>query len=190
MAPGYQQPLHPITIHFPIAFLVSTQILDVVYGLATHAQTAPYLANIYDVKPYLSDITRLSQLFLTLGLFSAIPSVLTGAYDLIGLLSRQAIADKLAAADGAAKKKEVVRKTHPKVKIAFLHAIVMDLVIATNAYNWWTRRSAPAGMPSDINILLSAVQAPFFAGAGSLGSQLVYRHAVGVYAAGSLKKDQ
>jgi uncharacterized membrane protein len=187
---SYQQPVHPATVHFPIAFLVGTQVLDIIYGLATHANTAPLLANIYDVKPYLSDITRVSQLLLTVGLFSSIPAVLTGAYELFALLSRQAIADKLAAADSAEKKKEVVRKTHPKVKMAFIHALIMDLVVAANAYNWWTRRNAPAGMPSDINVLVSALQAPFFAGAGSLGAQMVYRHGVGVYAAGSMKKDQ
>jgi uncharacterized membrane protein len=174
----------------PIAFLFSAQALDVVYGLATNARTASALSTIYNVKPYLSDITRSSQLLLSIGLITAIPAVLSGVYELIQLLQRQAVADKLAHADTAEKKKAVISKTHPKVKMAFIHAAVMDSVVAVSAFNWWTRRGAPAGVPSDMNVLLSAFSIPFFMGAGSLGAQLVFNYGVGVYAAGSLKKTQ
>jgi uncharacterized membrane protein len=177
-------------VHFPIAFLSSSQILDTTYFLTTHARTAPLVASIYNIKPYLSDITRTSHLFLALGLLTAVPAIITGGYEITQLLSRQAVADKIAAADGAQGKKKVIQQTHPKVKMAFLHAIVMDIVVAGAAFNWWSRRSAPAGVPSDLNVLIAAVTGFFFMGAGSLGAQLVFNHGVGVHAAGALKKQQ
>lgn len=183
--------MHAAAVHFPITFIASAQILDVIYGLSTFKQTAPFVAKIYDVKPYHSDITRLSQLFLTIGILSAIPAILTGVYELFGLLSRQAVADKLAHAESKKEKKEVMKKLSPKIKIAFLHALVMDLVVAANAYSWYIRRDAPASVPSNVNIIISAVSSVFFMGAGRLGGKLVYEHGVGVYSAGALqKKDQ
>jgi len=131
----HRHPLHPGLVHMPIAFLFSAQALDVVYGLATNARTATFAASIYNVKPYLSDITRSSHLLLSIGLITAIPAILSGAYELIQLLQRQAVADKLAHADTAKEKKTVVSKTHPKVKMAFLHAAVMDVVVAAAVFN-------------------------------------------------------
>ena len=79
----------------------------------------------------------------------------------------------------------VAKRTHPKIKVAFAHAAMMDLVIAGAAYNWWSKSSAKAYAPTDVNVLLSAVTAPLLSYSGYLGSKLVYDYGVGVDMRGS-----
>ncbi|KAF2675422.1 hypothetical protein BT63DRAFT_450407 [Microthyrium microscopicum] len=170
-------PVHPALVHFPLTFFLSAQLLDVTYGLATHPSTSQTLANIYDVKPYLTAISHYGNLATILGLLSAIPSVTSGIYELLKLLNRQRYTEKIKRSDNAG---QLNKETHPKVKIALAHAATMDLVIAAMAYNWWTRSANSMSAPSGTNVIISALMLPLFVFGAHLGGTLVYGHGVGV----------
>jgi len=180
-------PAHPAVVHFPLAFLFTAQLLDISYLAATHPSTSASVARIYDLKPFLSDIARLGHLLMLFGVIFAIPAIATGALEMVKLMDRQAVADKLKNSNN---KKAVVAKTHPKVKVAFLHAGLMDLVAISMGYNWWIRRSNPGVAPNDLNVMISAAGAVLLSVAGYLGSSLVYTHGVGVDMAGMWAKKE
>lgn len=67
-----------------------------------------------------------------------------------------------------------------KAKVGVLHALINDVGVVAAAYNWWTRRHAPGFVPSDQNILISAVVAlPATLFAAYLGGSLVYIYGMG-----------
>jgi len=179
-------PAHPAFVHFPLAFLFAAQLSDIAYGVFTHPATTKLAANVYDASPYLTDISRLAHLFNIIGLVSAIPAVLTGGVELFKLLQRQDMPAKIKNASAGATKESaeqtlsVAKRSHPKVKAAFLHAASADLVVAGAAYNWYTKRNAAAVAPSDFNVLVSAATALLLCLVGVLGGKLVYDHGVGV----------
>jgi hypothetical protein len=170
-----------------------TQFLDITYTLATHPQTAGYVASFspWQLAPHLGDIARLSTLCNLVGAALALPAIVTGAVDLTSLLSRQAVADKIAHADGAKGKVKTAAGTHPKVKIAFAHALLMDATVAALGYGWWIRKDNVLGAPGIENAVIAAGSLIGLGVGSFLGGRLVYRHGVGVYSAGVLqgKKD-
>jgi len=181
-------PYHGAFVHFPIAFLMTAQAADIVYGLTTHGATSAFTKSVYDVTPYLGDIARFSQFLNILGLITAIPATITGGLEFYKLLQRQDVPAKLKNGDST----EVAKKSHPKLKVAFTHAILNDIIIAAAAYNWWTKSQTKAAAPEGLNILISALSLPALAFSGYLGGKMVYEYAVGVNLRGawSTKKDQ
>jgi uncharacterized membrane protein len=95
----------------------------------------------------------------------------------MGMLKRQDLINKLQKSQNKA---ATVEKTHPKIKIAFAHAALMDSAIAGTAYNWWTRRATVGNAPADVNIYLSAGLLLVLFGSAALGGKLVFEHGVGV----------
>jgi uncharacterized membrane protein len=180
-------------VHFPIAFIFATQLLDLVYTASTHPTTAKYISSYvpYNVTPHLGDIARLGNLANLLAFALGIPAILTGALDLLELLSRQAVQDKIAKADATEKVKAATTGLHPKIKAAFMHAIWMDITIAATGYGWWIRRDNALGAPGIVNAYIAGGTILSFTLANWAAKQLVYKYGVGVYSAGVLqKKDQ
>jgi uncharacterized membrane protein len=148
----------------------------------------------------MTDIGRLSYLLNIFGLITAVPAVITGGLQFFALLQRQDVPAKLKNAasdsnDAATKAKasaSVVKRSHPKIKVAFAHAVLNDLVLAGAAYNWWSKSTAKAFAPTDLNVLISAATAPLLGYAGYLGGKLVYGYGVGVDMRGTWgsKKDE
>lgn len=74
----------------------------------------------------------------------------------------------------------VVKRLHPKLKMAFVHAILNDIVIAGATWNWYSRRGNVMNAPSGLNVLVSAITAPILGFAVYLGGKMVFDYGVGV----------
>lgn len=164
-------------MHFPIAFLSLAYALDIGYGLSTHPSTAKLVASIYDTAPFLGDVARFSYYLSILGIVTGIPAVLTGIQQLLGMLKKQDLANKLQKSQN---KTATVQKMHPKLKIAFLHAALNDVAIVGTGYTWWARRSIAGNAPTETGVLVSAGLLFSLLFSAFLGGKLVYEHGVGV----------
>ncbi|CAO2655560.1 Nn.00g043630.m01.CDS01 [Neocucurbitaria sp. VM-36] len=168
-------PTHPATVHFPITTTLLTGGLDAVYFLSTYAPTSSVVASAFKtldiaIQPNLFPLLSYYTTILTL-LFSA-PAVATGAYELMPLIKRDGLSSK-------------------KAQTGILHAAINDITVFGALYNWWSRRSAPAFIPSNENVLVStvlAVPATFFA--AYLGGSLVYQYGMGFRGSSAKAKKQ
>lgn len=157
-------PTHPATVHFPITTTLLAGGLDAVYFLSKYGPTAALVSSAFKsldipISPALFPLLSYYATILTL-LFSA-PAVATGAYELRPVIQRDGLSSK-------------------KAKVGVLHALINDVGVVAAAYNWWTRRSNPGFMPTETNILLSALVAlPATMWAAYLGGSLVYIYGMG-----------
>jgi uncharacterized membrane protein len=110
--------------------------------------------------------------------------VLTGVQQLLGMIKRQDLSNKL---QKSKNKSATVQKMHPKMKIAFLHAALNDIAVFGSVYNWWSRRSVTGYAPSDTNVLLSVNMLIAMWASGWLGGLMVYEYGVGVTMEGEKK---
>jgi uncharacterized membrane protein len=172
--------LHPYIVHFPLTFFLTTQALDILYGLTMYADTSSFNQSIYDARPFLTDIARMSHTLNILGLVTAIPATVAGGLQFVKLVQQQDVPGKLKDAGSADEKLGVAKRLHPKVKTAFLHAILNDIVIVGAVWNWYSRRRNVMNVPSGVNVLVSAVSAPLLGFAAFLGGKLVFDYGVGV----------
>lgn len=172
-------------MHFPIAFLSLAYALDIVYGLSTHPSSAKLVASIYDTAPFLGDIARFSYYLSIIGCLTGIPAILTGGQQLMEMLKRQDLANKLQKSQNKA---ATVQKMHPKLKVAFLHAALNDVAIVGTGYNWWTRRAIAGNAPTDTGVLVSAGLLFSLLFSAFLGGKLVYEHGVGVMRVGEANR--
>jgi len=122
-------------------------------------------------------MARVSYYANILGLLAAILASLTGFMELWALIKRQDLLNKL---QKSKDKLNTVKRIHPKIIYALIHASVNDMGLAAAGYNWWTRRSTALNLPTDTNILASAVGMTFLFAAGYIGAGLVYGYGVGV----------
>jgi uncharacterized membrane protein len=83
-----------------------------------------------------------------------------------------------------------VKRFHPKLKYAFVHGLINDLVVFAAGYNWWTRRSAAMNASSGTNVLVSAIGFILLSISGYLGAEMVYVYGVGVATASDSRKLQ
>jgi uncharacterized membrane protein len=159
--------------------------MDILYGLSTHPQTASWVRKAYDPTPYLGEMARFSYLTNTLGVAMAIPAILTGAMELLALIKRQDLLNKL---QKSGDKADVAKRMHWKVKVGFAHAVLNDIGIFAAGFNWWTRRSTAGNAPTDVNVVVSSVCLPLLMLAASLGGMLVYDYGVGVKRQGATRR--
>ena len=159
---------------------MTTQALDVLYGLSTFNGTASLVQSVYDTRPLLSDIGRMSYALNALGVLTAIPATIAGGLQFRKLVNQHQVLSKLEAAQSADEKLKVIKNVHPKVKTAFVHAILNDVVIVGAVWNWFSRSKNAMNAPTWINVLVSAATAPVLACALLLGGKLVFGYGVGV----------
>ena len=177
-------PAHPAFVHHPIAFWSVSYLLDLLYGATTNPSTVKTVTSIYNVTPYLGDIAKFSYFLNALGLIFAVPAVLSGGQQLMTMIKKQDLAAKF---EKSQNKSATAQKMHPKMKLGFAHAAMMDACVAASVYTWWTRSSAPGYAPGDVNFIIAGVCLVLVSVSGYLGSAMVYDHGVGVVRAGSAK---
>lgn len=165
--------VHPATVHFPIAFLGLSYTLDVGYKYAPVIfKSVPGL----NLLP-LATVPATSYFLLSIGLLTAVPAIATGVPELLGMIARQDLAKKLS---NSPNKLDVLAKMHPKLKIAFMHALINDIAILGSAYSWYLRRGVTGYVPSDAQALGSLACLIGVFGSAALGGMLVYDYGVGV----------
>jgi len=160
-----EKPLHPATVHFPIAFLSLAWGLDILYAATTKLQLAPLVKSVGTSLP---DISRGAHYLQALGLITAIPAVLSGSQQLIKMKNNNQAFE----ADG--------KTMRPKFKTTLTHAALNDVAVLAAAYSWYVRRESVGLLPSDLNLLISVVALPAMLFSASLGGKLVYNYGVGI----------
>ncbi|KJX95799.1 hypothetical protein TI39_contig1039g00005 [Zymoseptoria brevis] len=157
-------PVHPATVHFPLAFLSLSFTLDIL------AHTQPSLPTILSTSSLLSPSTihTTSYSLLALGLLASIPTILSGVQQAILSISKQGLFEP----DGKTIKK--------KNKVLISHAIGNDLAVAASTWLWWVR-STEVGNVTPKGWMVWAeigVVGLLFASASGGGS-LVYNYGMG-----------
>jgi len=158
-------PLHPATVHFPIAFLSLAWGLDILYAATTKLQLAPLVKSVGTSLP---DISRGAHYMQVIGLIAAVPAVLSGGQQLVKMK-----------ASGKAFESDNKTMT-PKFKLTLLHAGLNDLTILASAYSWYLRRNNIGLLPSDTNLLISVILLPMLFFSANLGGTLVYNYGMGI----------
>lgn len=116
----------------------------------------------------------------TLGVLTAIPATVAGGLQFRKLVKQHQVLGKLKAAQSTEEKLNVIKNVHPKLKIALVHALLNDVIIAGAVWNWSSRSGNAMNAPTWVNILVSAVTAPVLAFAVLLGGKMVFDYGVGV----------
>ena len=115
-----------------------------------------------------------------LGVLTSIPANVSGGLQLYKLVKEHQVFGKLKAAQSTEEKLNVIKNVHPKVKAAFVHGLLNDIVIAGAVWNWWSRSGNAMNEPTWVNVLVSAVTAPILACSILLGGKMVFDYGVGV----------
>ncbi|KAF1988827.1 hypothetical protein K402DRAFT_461748 [Aulographum hederae CBS 113979] len=175
-----EHPVHPATVHFPLAFLTLSYGLDIYHAIAPNLPSS-----LTNLLPSATELTRGSYYLLSLGLLSSIPAVMSGGQQAFMMISKQGLYDTSTSG------KKVIK---PKVQTTIAHALANDVVLAISAYSWWVRRqNAAASMAGKVGIPtgaaayapetwmvgVSAVLAVGLVFAANLGGTLVYNYGVG-----------
>ncbi len=185
----YSKPIHPATVHFPIAFLTLAFGLDILH------QLTPALPSFLTSSlPPHTDLTRASYYSLSLGLLTAIPALVTGVQQAVLLIGKQGMYETDASGYG------VTMRT--KVKALIAHTVANDLVIALSTLVWYQKRNAAAAtllgklgvgsvgtayatyQPSLWMVVLEAVLFVLLVVAANIGGSLTYVFGVGFAAGG------
>ena len=115
-----------------------------------------------------------------LGVLTSIPANVAGGLQFVKLVKQHQVLGKLKAAQSPDERMNVIKNVHPKVKTAFVHALLNDVVIAGAVWNWSSRSGNAMNAPTWVNVLVSAVTAPVLAFAILLGGKMVFDYGVGV----------
>ncbi|KAH6676499.1 hypothetical protein B0J14DRAFT_585662 [Halenospora varia] len=161
----YSKPIHPATVHFPIAFITLAGVLDLLYAAATTPATAGYVQSTLKSLEFalpLNLLPTLSYYATIISLVTLTPAILSGIAQLLPLIKRDGFGSS-------------------KVKTAVAHAALNDISAGLLAYNWQTRSTVLNYTPSTVNIALSsALAVPMVLYSASLGGSLVYNYGMGI----------
>jgi len=176
-------PIHPSTVHLPIAFLLASSVLDFANYAATSSSvvvsTFSAIAGLFSNSPRLNDYGVIYHLSL-FGYVSTIAGIVTSLPALSsGLVEGYAL---LSANDYDLSK--------PKVKTTIIHAALNDLAIAAAVYQVVSKSKSVGYMPSGGNIAISGLLLGGVAYSAYLGGGLVYEHGVGVQRQGHGKVEK
>lgn len=171
------KPIHPATVHFPIAFLMLSYTLDLLHFVTSTTTLVP--TSITSLLPSQPTLALTSHYSLILGLGTGVIAIGSGIIELIKMMQHSGLYE----ADG--------KTVRPKMKIALLHAGMNDVGWALALYSWYVRRGAgglglekvgggvPAA-PAMVNVVIAALSLPALAYSASLGGVLVYNYGVGL----------
>ncbi|PMD28669.1 hypothetical protein NA56DRAFT_640260 [Hyaloscypha hepaticicola] len=173
-------PIHPATVHFPLAFLTLANVLNLIYGSVLYLPSNPFFTR---DDHNLSSLSILGYATNLLGIVTSIPAIVTGAAELYAMIQANGLYQT-----GENGEKKLV----PKVKIALNHAGLNDLVVAGAVANWLLERNVPDFRPGGGQVIMSAVLMAVQMYAAYLGGDLIYTHGVGVQrqGEGAKKKQQ
>jgi len=165
-------PVHPATVHFPLAFLGLANILNLFYGATLYLPTTlPFIAD----KENIATLAILGYLSNVLGIVTSIPAVLTGFAELYAMVQANGLYAK--GENGSVKEPKTLV---PKVKTALTHASLNDIVVVGAVYNWLMERNVPDFKPAGHQVIMSAGALGLAFYAAYLGGDMVYKQGVGV----------
>ncbi|GFZ46991.1 hypothetical protein JCM24511_04217 [Saitozyma sp. JCM 24511] len=187
-------PLHPATVHWPIAFLSTS------FGLvAFNALPSSITTTVSRVLPPLASLPKLAHYSAAAAVITAIPAIVAGrgeAYEIIrGQIKakgsvRAVINDPWNMKDDAGR----------KLKMNMKHASLNDIVVLHAAVNWWVSKVCrtltirwhgyvyPSPALPTPNVVLSVVALPGLLYSFMLGGRMVYEYGVGVQPQGQGKE--
>jgi len=173
-------PMHPAFVHFPIAFLVLAWGLDILYALTTVVVKPAFLTSRFASPSTLLDMTRLSYFLLCAGLVATVPAIMSGNIELVGMIKKNGGPWEK---DAAGKPKDSMV---PRIKATIVHALINDLVFVVGLYSWYIRKDKAGAVnlgkvPTDLNLILSAVSLPVLLFSAKIGGHLVFNHGVGLH---------
>lgn len=143
-----------------------------------------------------TDLTRASYWLLSIGLITAVPTVMSGTAQAYKMVAKQGMYQ----ADG--------KTIKDKVKATIAHAVVNDISLFATAYVWWTRRqiaattiagkmgvgsvstSSAAYAPATWMVAAEVVAMMLMFFGASIGGSLTYNYGIGFSAMSSGKKTQ
>lgn len=171
-----RHPIHPAIVHFPIAFNTLSWALDILYALTTTWLRPSFLTTRFGEPATLVDLTRLSYFLLCAGLISTVPAIMSGNVQLVGMIKKNGGPWEK---DSQGKQKDTMV---PRIKAAITHALINDVVFVVNLYSWYIRKNnkTVGRVPSDTNLLISAVLLPLLLVSAKIGGTLVFNHGVGL----------
>lgn len=174
-------PIHPATVHLPIAFLLIAAWLDLV---AYSSMYSPLLANsIANISGIFFDIATPAAVIYHLSLFSYVSTVLGTITAFPAITSGLFEAYTMISAKG-------LDITDPVIKTILIHAGLNDLAILGGVYNVFNKWGHVAFAPKGGNALVSVMMLGGVAYAAFLGGGLVYSHGVGVQRMGKGKEEK
>lgn len=174
-------PIHPSTVHFPIAFLTGANVVNLIYGVAIYVPAlVPFEANTSN-----TGMLAIFGYFLNIiGLVTSVPALFTGLAELYAMIQGR----------GLYVKDETTgeQRLEPVVKSTLTHAAINDAALFGAVYNWLMERNRGFEdyRPHGHQVLLSAGGLALTFYAAYLGGGLVYEHGVGVQRMGRAKVEK
>jgi len=171
-------------VHLPIAFLLTSSVLDITSAIGLHTPTLLYplvrlttftssTTTNLDTIALLNYLALFSYASTVAGLITAVPAILTGATELYAMVKAKGLDLK-----------------NPVVRTTLTHAGLNDLAIVGAAFNWWSRRGKTGYAVETGNAVVSAVMLVGVMYAAFLGGGLVYEHGVAVQRMGKGKQEK
>ncbi|KIV90399.1 hypothetical protein PV10_07709 [Exophiala mesophila] len=172
-------PAHPAIVHFPIAFNILAWGLDILYALTTTWIQPEFITSRFNSPSTLLDITRFGYFLLCAGLITTVPAIMSGNVQLVGMIKKNGGPWEK---DASGKPKSTMV---PRIKATITHAIVNDLVFVANIYSWYLRKDKEGvinvgKVPTQTNLIISAVLLPFLIIGAKIGGTLTYNHGIGL----------
>ncbi|CAL3971532.1 unnamed protein product [Diplocarpon coronariae] len=173
-------PLHPATVHLPIAFLFAASLLDLLAFGSLHSpllviclrNALGFLFPAATPAAVIYHLSLFSYASTVAGILAALPAISSGLFELSAMVSARG----LDLAD-------------PVVKTTLIHAGVNDAAVLGAVYNavsQWGDGFAPSGGNAFVSLgILGGVGYAAFLGGG-----LVYEHGVGVQRMGRGKEEK
>jgi len=174
-------PVHPATVHFPLAFFTAANFLNIVYAATLYV---PALVPFNNDQANIGAITILGYFINVAGIITSIPSLLTGFAELYAMIKKRGLYTT---------DKQSGRKTiEPVVKTALTHAGLNDVVVGGAIYHWLMERDRPHEdyRPYRHQLVLSAGALVMTLYAAYLGGSLIYTHGVGVQRMGTGEEEK
>jgi len=168
-------PIHPATVHIPLAFLFVANVLNLIYGITLFA---PAAFSFTVDKADTGMVTIIGYFINLVGILGSIPALVTGIAELWAMLNARG----LYVNDNTDKK-----TLDPMVKTTLIHAGINDVVVFGAIYHWLMERHRPHEdyAPYLHQILLSGGALVMSLYAAYLGGSLIYKHGVGVQRMGA-----
>ncbi|KAK4685081.1 hypothetical protein P7C73_g5072, partial [Tremellales sp. Uapishka_1] len=173
-------PIHPSTVHWPIAFLTAS------FGLTTLSLLPPSFMPTFILPPP-ATLPALAHYSAGAGVLFAMPSIATGlgeAYE----MTREQLKAKGNWGTVLSDAWEMKDNAGRKLKMTVKHASMNDMVVGLAGWNWYLGHKYPTAPLPKVNVWLSAIALPVLLYAAMLGGKLVYEYAMGVQRQGSGKE--
>ncbi|TKA76062.1 hypothetical protein B0A55_05699 [Friedmanniomyces simplex] len=179
-------PVHPATVHHPLAFLSTAYTLDTLFGLTSYYSSVRAFATI---APFLPQISQLAFLSHALGVVTAIPSMTSGTAEWYEIYRSDGLNRRDKKLTNPGKSGDAI--VDSSVGIGAVHGMLNAVAFAVSGYAVWSRMGRRSAFtPGRAGIWLSALTLPGVAVSAALGGELVYGKGIGVRRMGAAKDEK